>query len=135
MNGHNLRRFVVTVAGALILISKTWASEPKIPFKLDEPTAERLASEGEFGSDKDHKYFDYDSGMDKIFFVFLGVGEQSNFGFFAVNPWTGDVWSLGNCKKLTTPALRRSQVAIRKRFTAEELKQYRRLSRIEPECL
>ena len=56
-------------------------------------------------------------------------------GSFAVNPWTGDVWSLWGCRKLSTLALRKSQVEIRKCFTREELKQYAQLRRLKPECI
>jgi len=82
--------------------------------------------------------FDYDSNLSPPFFVFYGVNQppvEGSFGYFAVNPWTGDVWALWGCRKLSTRALRKSQAEIRKRFTREELKQYARLRRIKPECI
>jgi hypothetical protein len=71
------------------------------------------------------------------FFVFQGIighGAADSFGFFAVNPWTGDVWSLFGCKWLSTPTLRKSQAEIRSRFTPDELKEYPRLHRLNPGC-
>jgi hypothetical protein len=36
---------------------------------------------------------------------------------------------------LSTPALRKSQAQIRRRFTPAELKQYEKLRRLKPECI
>jgi hypothetical protein len=36
-------------------------------------------------------------------------------GYFAVNPWTGDVWDINACKQITSPVLARQQEAIWKR--------------------
>ena len=36
---------------------------------------------------------------------------------------------------MSTPAFRRSQTAIRGRFSREELKEYARLRRLKPECI
>ncbi|HUC60433.1 MAG TPA: hypothetical protein VMF53_00605, partial [Alphaproteobacteria bacterium] len=60
---------------------------------------------------------------------------DGSFGYFAVNPWTGDVWNLWGCHKMSTPALRKSQAAIRKRFTADESKHYAELRRLKPGCI
>src|SRR5260370_41672409 len=30
-------------------------------------------------------------------------------GYFAVNPWTGDVWDLGGCKRITSSAIEKEQ--------------------------
>lgn len=109
------------------------ATGTELPWKIDEQTALRLAAEA-YGVDE--KWFDYDAGMSRPFFVYYGLTESDgSFGFFAVNPWTGDVWSLWGCRRLSTPALRKSQAEIRRRFTLQELKEYRRLSRIKPECI
>lgn len=72
------------------------------------------------------------------FFVFDGLNKppaDGSFGFFAVNRWTGDVWALWGCHRLTSPALRRAQVEIRRRFTRSELKEYVRLHSLKPECI
>jgi hypothetical protein len=87
------------------------------------------------------KFFDYDGNMSSNFsppfLVFQGASKppaEGSFGYFAVNPWTGDVWNLWGCHRLSTPALRKSQAAIRQRFSREELKQYARLRRLKPVC-
>jgi hypothetical protein len=110
----------------------------EIPWKIDEPTAQRLAAEAHYGADKYLDVFDYASTMGHPFFVYYGLTEppaQGSFGYFAVNPWTGDVWALWGCHKLYTRALRKSQAAIRRRFTRDEMKQYARLSGLKPECI
>lgn len=59
-------------------------------------------------------------------------------GWYAVNPWTGDVWDFWSCnrvKRLTSPLLRRRQAEIKTRFTTQELQQYDRLRDLDPGCL
>ena len=112
-----------------------WAAD--IPWKIDEPAAQRLAAEAN-GPDFDVGLFNYGPGMSPPFFVFEGLNDpprEGSFGYFAVNPWTGDVWNLWGCHKMSTPALRKSQAEIRKRFTADELKHYAELRRLKPECI
>lgn len=117
------------------------ARETSIPRKLDEPTAERLAAEAVFGADKLLEYLDYDENISRTFtppfIVFDGLSKppaEGSFGFFAVNPWTGDVRNMWGCHRLSTPALRKSQAEIRRRFTAAEMKQYARLRSLKPIC-
>jgi len=126
---------------ALIGATAGWHGVPAqhadIPFKVDEATAQRLAAEGDHGSATGLEYFDPDS-QSGSFFVFHGLTKppaEGSFGYFAVNPWTGDVWALWGCHRLSTPALRRSQAALRRRFSREELKQYGRLRDLKPECI
>jgi hypothetical protein len=133
-----------TIAAALIValtFSTAGATErpvTNIPKKLDERTAQTLASLA-FGLGTEAR--DYDPDNPEIappFFVLHGLApspRQGSFGFFAVNPWTGDVWALWGCWKITSPAARKMQGEIRKRFTSQELKQYPRLRRLKPECL
>ncbi len=133
--------YVVAVLGASTILSLgAFADTKEIPFKIDEPTANRLAAEG-----ADHRarpkdlWYEGEGRMSPPFFVYNGVrpppAESGSFGFFAVNPWTGDVWALWGCKRLSTPALRKSQAEIRQRFTADELKQYPKLRRLQPRCI
>ena len=126
-------------AGSVLVASESFAASAiEIPWIIDEPTAQRLAAESHYGADKYLDAFDYDSNLSPPFFVYYGVNKApaaGGFGYFAVNPWTGDVWALWGCHKLSTPALRKSQAEIRKRFTREELKQYARLRRLKPECV
>jgi Transposase DDE domain group 1 len=75
--------------------------------------------------------------MSRQFLEFDGVNQSGNgsFGFFAVNPWTGDVWALWGCRKLSTAALRKSQAEIRRHFRTWGLKRYDRLSALRPDCV
>ncbi|MGA8549410.1 MAG: hypothetical protein WB678_04145 [Stellaceae bacterium] len=71
--------------------------------------------------------FDDQGNVNPPFFIYYGINDapaEGGFGYFAVNPWTGDVWALWGCHKLSTPALRKSQAAIRRHFGRNELKQY-----------
>ena len=116
--------------------ASAWGED--IPKKIDEDMALRLAAESNHGGLKYLDSYDYEgpSTWTPPFYEFDGLGPVTgSFGFFAVNPWTGDVWSLWDCKKLGTPASRRDLAKIRERFTAEELKQYAKLSRLHPKCM
>jgi len=133
------RRLLLCLASLLALWHGAAAADrTDIPFKIDEATAQRLASEGHYGSDKQRDAFDYGPRIAPPFFGFDGVNAdpyEGSFGFFAVNPWTGDVWDLWDCRRLSTPLLRKSQAEIRRRFSREERKQYARLRRLKPECM
>ena len=66
-------RYAIAVIGIVFLLSSPaapQAAEP--PWKIDEPTAERLAAEG-YDHGIDQKWFDYDPGMGRPFFVFYGL--------------------------------------------------------------
>lgn len=130
----------VAIAAATILGGFALADTKKIPFKIDEPTANRLAAEGvdHGATEEDFEYSENISKEPIPFFSYQGLSRppaDGSFGYFAVNPWTGDVWALWGCRKLATAALRKSQAEIRKRFTPEELKQYAKLRRIRPRCI
>jgi hypothetical protein len=108
-----------------------------LPPKLDEATAQTFAALAA-GHEKSPNDLDYQGPIGAPFFVFYGENPPpmiGGFGYFAVNPWTGDVWALWGCHKLSTPALRKSQAEIRRRFTRQELKQYAHLSRLKPDCI
>ncbi|MGH7059137.1 MAG: hypothetical protein ACREFH_02020 [Stellaceae bacterium] len=125
------------LGGLMIVFQQTADCETRISSKVDETAALRLAAEGYFGTDKKLGFLDYDSQSDS-FFIFDGLSKppaEGSFGFFAVNSWTGDVWNLWGCHRLFTPALRKSQAAIRRRFTAQEMKRYDRLRQLKPECI
>lgn len=130
---------VLALLGSVIVLCLSVSSRAaELPWKIDEPTAQRLAAEGHYGSDRGLEFFDYDGNLSPPFFVFYGLTKppvEGSFGYFAVNPWTGDVWNLWGCRKLSTPALRKSQAEIRRRFMREELKQYAKLRRLKPDCI
>ena len=102
-------RHVFACAAILFLIchgASTHAAE--FPWKIDERTAQRLAAEA-YDHGMDPKWFDHYRSPNSPFFEFDGLNQSSNgsFGFFAVNPWTGDVWALWGCHKLSTAASRK----------------------------
>jgi len=138
MVGRIVLRVLASVVGAIISHHSLAAGAEEIPWKIDEPTAQRLAAEAHYGAARHLDWFEpclYDGGP---FFVFDGLNlppVNGSFGFFAVNRWTGDVWNLWGCHNLSTPALRKSQMEILKRFTRKELKQYAELRRLKPECI
>lgn len=137
MFSQSLRRVLAVSGSTFVLCHGVLARAEEPQWKIDEPTAERLAAEA-YGHGMKPDRFDYSPGVDSPFFDFDGYNvppAEGSFGFFAVNPWTGDVWALWGCHKLSTPALRKSQAEIRRRFTPEELKQYARLSALKPECI
>ena len=37
---------------------------------------------------------------------------SSLIGYFAVNPWTGDVWEINACRKISSPAMKKIQDSI-----------------------
>jgi hypothetical protein len=131
------RGSVLTAVAAVLIIGRAQAQQADVPKKLDEPAAQRLAAAA-WGHNIEPKWFDYGPDMSPPFFVFYGMSKppaEGGFGYFAVNPWTGDVWALWGCHKLSSPAARKIQADIRRRFAAEELKQYPQLSRLKPECI
>lgn len=122
----------------LFLMCFTSAFAQDIEIKVGKEEAVMLASlalPGAAGS------FEGELSPRSLFYIFQGLhsdpGKEGSatFGFFAVNPWTGDVWDLWDCgKRYRTPALRKAQAAIRKRFTPAELKEYPRLRDLKPGC-
>lgn len=92
---------------------------------LAEPGATVASLDYEHGPDGDH-----------FFYQFQGLGPRGgSFGYFAVNPWTGDVWNEWNCAFPTTPAFRRAQAKIRQSYAPAELWKYQRLHLTEAECM
>jgi hypothetical protein len=109
----------------------------EIPWKIDEKTSHILVAEANYGDMKFWKDYDYDNQgrISSGFFSYIELGLNADtIGVFAVNPWTGDVWSLWECRKIGTLTSLAIQKKIRLRFTSEELPQYERLSQIKPSC-
>jgi hypothetical protein len=119
-----------------LLVPRTGAAK-EIARKINIDTAYRLVAEA-YGPRMKPADFDYQGTMDDApFLTFAGLSPppgEGFFGFFDVNPWTGDVWSVWRCKWLSTPQLHKSQAAIKRRFSRDELRQYPRLHRLQPEC-
>ncbi len=137
-----MRRACVVLSLALVLgflaLVRPTAEANEIARKLDEKSAQSLAAAAT-GHSRTPEDLDYQGAdFDPSFFVFYGLNlppAMAGFGYFAVNPWTGEVWDLWGCHKLLTPVLRKSQAEIRRRFSPQELKQYRRLVRLKPDCI
>lgn len=126
---------IAGVGIATILGNAALADTKKIPFKINEPTALRLVVEATGDPPGVFEYEGDNSPMSPPFFTYGGLGAEAGFfGFFAVNPWTGDVWELRSCKRLSTAILHRSQAEIRKRFAPEERKLHARLGQLHPRC-
>jgi hypothetical protein len=82
---------------------------------------------------------DATSPRSQPFFLFQGIGRYSaTIGWWAVNPWTGDMWTVWFCddeKRLDSPFLLKARAMFKRRFSQEELKQYERLRELKPGCL
>ncbi len=109
-----------------------------IPWKIDEPAARLMAAEAkgdEYRPDQFRVSLRHKSPPFFVLDLLNRPGLKGVAGFYAVNPWTGDVWNLLGCYELMTPDLLVSKLEIRKRFGHEELKHYDELDRIKPECV
>lgn len=144
------RRPSLTVAmiAALLILAASGArgDEIKIPWKIDAKTALTITVLAiGHGIQSDDFAFTSPKELavmppigDPPFFEFYGLSaptSNGSFGYFFVNPWTGEVWASWGCYKLTSRGARKIQTRIRKRFTAAALKQYAELSRLKPECI
>ena len=121
----------------LILLLALVAGMPSraagVPQQINTETAERLAAEA-YNWPKSYVWYDR---RDHSFLVFAPMGGEygtAPITWLAVNPWTGDVWDVWNCQKLSTALLRKSQAAIRRSFRLRELRQYARLRALRPAC-
>jgi hypothetical protein len=135
---------IVVVGFWLSVMTNAVASAQDLPLKLDDKEALKLAALAQPRANErnlEHVMdtLDYNPNAndpgEPPFFVFEGLTDTSSYGFFAVNPWTGDVWALWGCHKMTTHRLRAAQAEIRHHFTAVEMKQYRKLRNIKPFCI
>jgi hypothetical protein len=109
-----------------------------IPKKIDQDQALDLVLAAE-GHDINPAEWEFDGDTGAPFLVFLWWPPDPVQGvnaYDAVNPWTGDVWDFITCERMkSTPALRKLQREIRRRFTPAEMKQYQRLHRLKPQCI
>ena len=134
----NKKLFVQVMIAMVFAIIPSYTQAKTIPKKIMEREAQHLAALGlDFHTKEDISSLDFeDDDPNPPFFEYYGIGNgDGSYGYFAVNPWTGDVWALWGCRTLSTPALRKAQAEIRHRFTAAEKKQYRKLRSLKPECI
>jgi hypothetical protein len=70
------------------------------------------------------------------FYLVADMGPEAGIAdWWAVNPWTGDIWSVQLCffmGPVTSPEIRATQAKFKARFSQAELKEYTRLHRLEP---
>ena len=56
--------------------------------------------------------------LDRVFYYFAATWPNPTgspmAGYYAVNPWTGDVWDVSGCKRLDSETLRKRRDAIRR---------------------
>jgi hypothetical protein len=117
----------------LVLVAGTPNCAADVRPKIDSETARRLAAEA---YDWKLKYTEYDHD-ERLFMIIAPLGGEyatAPVSWLAVNPWTGDVWDLWRCRRLSTALLRKSQAAIRRSFRRKELPQYARLRALRPVC-
>jgi hypothetical protein len=117
---------------AAMVITASCPAANSVP-RINNEMAARLASEAVGWT---LKYIDFDE-QDHDFFVFAALGGEygtAPAAWVGVNQWTGDAWDLWMCRRLSSPALRKSQAAIRRHFHRDALRQYTRLRKLHPVC-
>ena len=129
--------FLFGIALALVLGAAAAAAArdaTDIAKKISLKDGARLAAEAVGGSSR--SMWDGDRKMVPPYYVYawIGNGVIAVMGYLQVNPWTGDVWDMWSCNRLSTPALTKSQARIRRQFTREELKFYDELHDMTPPC-
>jgi|SRR5208283_5912598 len=76
-------------------------------------------------------------GFDPDFYFFCATWPNPTgspvIGYFAVNPWTGDVWNADDCEHLTSKSVQKTQADIRKRFHFKR-EEYAKLREKMPLC-
>lgn len=67
------------------------------------------------------------------FLIYQILGKyEGTVAWFAVNPWTGDVWNMNECMLFSNPELLKAQARVKKRFNGNELKEYKYLHDLKP---
>jgi hypothetical protein len=118
----------------VLILSPLNVARADIKKKISEKMAYYILSSN-FGFGPGGGPYNYSEGVDKPFYDYECLNlDAHSCGYFAVNPWTGEVWDLWSCHKVSSAVSRRAQRKIKRRFTSEEMKQYRRLSRLKPSC-
>jgi len=134
--GNEMKAFLISLMLAFLYPYAACAYE--IPQKVDEKLAIKLAHLAT-GAPINHIFIDNPDGFDDPvhpFIIYQLIGDHDGTeGWFAINPWTGDVWNImagDNCIHYDTPALGKELTKIRARFTKAELREYTRLSELRP---
>jgi hypothetical protein len=121
----------------LTLTVSVSAGSPKHePRKINVQEARKLAYEAVKVHNPGADLSSTPRGDDPDFYFFAATWPNPAgspvIGYFAVNPWTGDVWDEG-CRRLESPSLKKLQAQIRKRFGFRKGK-YLELRAKKPVC-
>jgi hypothetical protein len=129
-------KYFVIVTLFILPLSGAEAYVTKIPYKINQKMALRLLIAADAGASQVPDQISYDGITfdGPPFYSFSHADARGAFDYWSVNPWTGDVWDLWTCKKISTSASLSLQTKIRKRFTQEEMKQYDLLAAVKPQC-
>jgi hypothetical protein len=124
---------VLLIASALVA---TAVAQPP-GRKIDIEEARKLVHEVVKGHNPDASITSSPRAFDPDFYFFAATwpnpAGSPMIGYFAVNPWTGDVWNAAGCEHLTSKSIERLQQDIRKRshFKRED---YVKLREKKPMC-
>lgn len=116
---RNVRRIIFRAVAVLGIGFVSWAKTPEISEKTArELVVNALGALGEDASSVQVQPWIYHWAPE--FFTFSAWRPNHKNGlmvvyYFAVNPWTGDVWDAMACKRITSPAIDQEQTAIWKR--------------------
>jgi len=108
------------------------AEAKEVSTKVNEAAAANLVAEALNYPNTD--YLDCEGKEDAPFYTCAVLGKVSIAGYYSVNPWTGRVWSVWDCKWVSTPRLRASMAAVKDKYSHHELGRYARLNRLHPLC-
>jgi hypothetical protein len=76
--------------------------------------------------------------LDRVFYYLAATWRNPTgspvAGYYAVNPWTGDVWDVSGCKRLDSETLRKRRDAIR-RESGVSRSAFARLRNRKPLCI
>ena len=109
----------------------------EIPWKIDEPTAQRLAAEAHYGADKYLDVFDHTSTMGHPFRVLRphrATGSRK-LRVFCCEPLDGRCVGPLGMPQIVHAGLAQIAGGDPPPFHSRRLKQYARLRRLRPECI
>jgi hypothetical protein len=113
--GHFAVRFTLLLA---LVASMGSAQPPRQRISLEE--ARKLAYEVVKVHNPGAELNNSPRSFDPDFYFFAATWPNPNgspiIGYFAVNPWTGDVWNSAGCEHFTSKALAKLQQGIRARL-------------------
>lgn len=135
-----LSRYWITIVPLVAAFAPAvigWEHSQNQSRRIEMAEASKLVYEGIKLHNPDATITNVANPYDRDFMYFQGlwpnpVGSPV-IGNFAVNPWTGDVWDVGGCDRVSLPSIRRQQEGIRKRFQITK-KEYARLQAKKPLC-